>query len=274
MKFGDKSTEKVPVAVGLGQWNKDKLKNFYPRGVEAGLPYYSTQFNSVELNATFYKIFPPEQIKAWRDGTAPHFTFVPKIPFKISHVRRLRDFERITAEFVESVSNFGDKLGPVFLQSHNNFAPAAFDRLRAFIDHWKQYRIPLAVEVRDADWHREPFAAEFYRYLEENSVQNILIDTAGRRDLMHMRWTAPIPFIRFVGCNDDEIDFRRLDDWAQRISEWQKIGVRGVYFFIHQHEERESPKLAWHFITRLNELGVTDLQPPTVFNLPMSGLKG
>ena len=272
-KFGKFPSEKVAVAVGLGLWNRSKVKNFYPKGTLAELPYYSTQFNSIELNATFHKIFPASQIRDWKEMTAPHFTFVPKIPNEISHIRRLRDFEEITDRFVESISNFGEKLGPVFLQCHNNFSPRDFDRLRAFVEKWKQFSIPLAVEVRNAEWHLERFAHEYYSFLEENDVANILIDTAGRRDLMHMRMTTQTPFIRWVGCNNDEIDFRRLDEWANRISEWQAEGLRGIGFFMHQHEERESAKLAAHFIERLNQLGVSDLEPPTIFNAPAPHLE-
>ena len=48
------------VHVGCAKWNKQDLKNFYPKGTKDELAYYSTQFNSIELNATFYRIFPSE----------------------------------------------------------------------------------------------------------------------------------------------------------------------------------------------------------------------
>jgi len=267
-KFGKFPREKVAVAVGLGMWNRLKIKNFYPRGVTAELPYYSSQFNSIELNATFHKIFAPSQIRDWKEMTAPYFTFVPKVPKEISHVRRLRDFKEITFKFVESISNFGEKLGPVFVQAHNDFGPQDFGYLREFVENWKQFGIPLAVEVRNAEWHNEPFAGDYYRFLEQNDVANVLIDTAGRRDLLHMRMTTQTPFIRWVGCNNDEIDYTRLDAWAGRISEWQADGLRGIGFFIHQNDERESAKLAAYFIQKLNDLGVTDLEAPTILNAP------
>ena len=43
------------VSVGCAKWNRTDLKGFYPRGTKDELSYYSTQFNSIELNATFYK---------------------------------------------------------------------------------------------------------------------------------------------------------------------------------------------------------------------------
>jgi len=267
------ASERIPALVGLGQWNRTKIKNFYPRNTGSELAYYSTQFNSIELNATFHRIFPPKQIKEWREISAPHFTFVPKIPHEVSHIRRLRDYDEIIEKFVESISNFGVKLGPVFLQNHEAFGPPNFERLQGFVDAWKKYGIPLAIEVRSAEWHQEPFADEYYAFLRENDVSNILIDTAGRRDLMHMSLTTPVAFIRFVGCNNDEIDYKRLDAWAARISEWQKEGLVGLNFFLHQHDEKESTKLAAHFVKKLNKLGVTDLEPPTVYNSPGPYLK-
>ncbi len=270
----NRASELVPVAVGLGLWNRSKVKSFFPRGTTDELAYYSTQFNSVELNATFLRIFPAKQIRDWFERTAPHFMFVPKVPYEISHVLRLTEFEDITGKFVESISNFGNKLGSVFLQCPEDFGPDNLDPLQAFIGHWKQYGIPLAVEVRNAEWHQTPSVEGYYQYLQDQNVQNIILDTAGRRDLLHMQLTAPIPFIRFVGCNVDEIDYKRLDDWARRITKWQDEGLRGLYFFLHQNEEKQSAKLARYFILKLNELGVSDLEPPDVLNLPMPGLEG
>ena len=47
------SDKSLNIYVGCAKWNKKDLKNFYPRGTKDELAYYSTQFNSIELNATF-----------------------------------------------------------------------------------------------------------------------------------------------------------------------------------------------------------------------------
>ena len=49
-----KNDQSFEVFVGCAKWNKQDLKGFYPRGTKDELAYYSTQFNSIELNATFY----------------------------------------------------------------------------------------------------------------------------------------------------------------------------------------------------------------------------
>ena len=81
----------LKVAVGCAKWNRQDLKNFYPRGTKDELAYYSSQFNSIELNATFYRIFPPETYEKWYDKTPSNFTFFPKMTNEVSHLRRMND---------------------------------------------------------------------------------------------------------------------------------------------------------------------------------------
>src|SRR6476660_9007221 len=49
-----KAANSFEAYVGCAKWNKADLKGFYPKGTKDELTYYSTQFNSIELNATFY----------------------------------------------------------------------------------------------------------------------------------------------------------------------------------------------------------------------------
>ncbi len=81
--------------VGCAKWNKADLKNFYPRGTKDELAYYSTQFNCIELNATFYRLFPPATFEKWHSTVPQNFRFFPKLEQSISHYRRLKDVEEI-----------------------------------------------------------------------------------------------------------------------------------------------------------------------------------
>src|SRR5262249_14602939 len=67
----------LEVYVGCAKWNKADLKNFYPKGVKDELGYYSTQFNSIELNATFYRLFPPATFEKWYQTVPDNFRFFP-----------------------------------------------------------------------------------------------------------------------------------------------------------------------------------------------------
>ncbi|UOB17622.1 DUF72 domain-containing protein [Abyssalbus ytuae] len=253
------------VYVGCAKWNKQDLKNFYPRGTKDELEYYSRQFNCIELNATFYRNFPPEQYQKWYGKVPDDFKFFPKVNQTISHLKRLIDFEKLVDEYLEGIIHLKDKLGTVFLQMHNNFSPKDFNRVVKFVEYWPE-EIPLAVEFRNTDWFNDKkISEELYYLLEENNVANIIVDTAGRRDLLHMRLTNDEAFIRYVGANH-RTDYDRLNDWVNRIEEWKRKGLKHLHFFVHQNMEVESPFLSAYFIKNLNKIIEDQVKIPQTLN--------
>lgn len=264
LKQTSKSSE-LAVYVGCAKWNKKDLKNFYPRGVKDELEYYSKQFNCIELNATFYRLFPPAIFDNWYATVSENFRFFPKLEQSISHFRRLKDVEELVERNVANMLHLHEKLGMPFLQLHDNFGAKDFERVVSFVENWT-YETPLAIEFRHTGWHNDAAVSnKLYSLLEAHGVTNVLVDTAGRRDLMHMRLTTPVAFIRWVGANEPESDRSRLDDWIGRISQWKKAGLQKLFFFVHQNDEQESPALAAHFIERLNKkIGTTLPIPKTL----------
>ncbi|KAF9657672.1 DUF72 domain-containing protein [Tenacibaculum mesophilum] len=253
------------VYVGCAKWNKADLKGFYPRGTKDELEYYSKQFNSIELNATFYRQFPAEQFEKWKAKTPENFKFFPKLGQEISHWKRLQGVQDAVNVYLDNASHLQEKLGTIFLQLHANFGNKNFDRLQNFVVSWPK-GIPLAIEVRHPDWFEDTTVfEEFTKLFEEHNIANVLVDTAGRRDMMHMRLTNNEAFVRYVGANHPS-DYTRLDDWVVRLKEWNDLGLENIHFFIHQNLEVESPLLAAYFIKKLNkELGV-DLKIPNEEN--------
>lgn len=247
--------------IGCAKWNRKDLKNFYPRGTKDELEYYGSQFNSVELNATFYNTFDQEQIEAWHDKVPEDFKFFPKVNRYISHLKWLSDIEEATDDFYGSIVHFKEKLGTIFLQLRGNFKPKFFDRVAGFVEYWPE-GVPLAIEFRHPDWFDDSkVAGELYQLLEEHDVANVITDTASRRDLLHMRLTSNEAFIRYVGANHPT-DVPRLDEWAVRLQKWNKQGLENIHFFVHQNKEKRSPRLAAHFIRWMNEAVGTDLKVP------------
>ena len=247
--------------VGCAKWNKADLKGFYPKGTKDELVYYASQFNSIELNATFYRIFPSDQFASWYNKTPSGFKFFPKLNQEISHWKRLNDTKEVVENYLYNASNLKEKLGTIFLQMHDNFAPKDFNRVVAFVESWPK-EIPLAVEFRHTKWYNDATVAhELYNLLETNNVANVLVDTAGRRDLLHMRLTNASAFIRYVGANHKS-DYQRLDDWVDRLKSWKQEGIKEIDFFIHQNIEKESPLLSAYFIKKLNKELETNLKIP------------
>ena len=249
-KYG--STSPTKVYVGSAKWNRKDLKNFYPRGTKDELSYYSNQFNAIEMNSTFYRIFPEDQIIKWRDKTPDNFRFFPKIYQGISHWKQLKDVRESVDQFLESVIHFEDKLGTIFLQLNERFRPNAFEKLEKFVVDWPT-DLDLSIEVRHEDWfNNSDTSSRLFELLENHGIGNTLVDTPGRRDLMHMRLTNPRPFIRFVSTSP-EYDRPRIDQWVNRISEWNEQGLEQVGFFVHQAMEEDSKLLASYLVEKLND---------------------
>lgn len=238
--------------IGCAKWNRQDLKNFYPRGTKDELVYYASQFNSIELNATFYRIFPPDQYQKWYDRTPANFRFFPKMINRVSHLRRLNDkVYEITDRYLEVTTLLREKMGTIFLQLHGNFGPKNWDRVERYVNYWPK-EIPLAMEFRHKDWYADNSIAEdLYYLLKENNIAHVLVDTAGRRDLMHMRLSNNEAFVRYVGANHPT-DYDRLDDWITRLQQWKSKGLTNIHFFVHQNLELESPLLSAYLIEKLN----------------------
>ena len=249
---GNSNPLKPNVYVGCAKWNRTDLKGFYPRGTKDELEYYSRQFNSIELNATFYRIFPRETFEDWYEKTPSDFRFFPKIYQGVSHWKRLYDFEAYLEDYILNASNLKEKLAMPFVQLHSNFGPKNMDRLVPFFEAIPK-DIKIAVEFRHTDWFNNPtIAEELYAMLEEYNVTNIVCDTAGRRDLLHMRMTTKSAFIRYNGANHRS-DYNRLKDWIDRLDQWVEQGLENIYFFVHQNVEKASPLLSAFFIRKANK---------------------
>ena len=262
--LGNGDLENFEAFVGCAKWNRQDLKGFYPRGTKDELEYYATQFNSIELNATHYRIFGPDVVEGWKNKTGDGFKFFPKVVNSISHYKRLKGVESLVEEYTLPIRSFEEKLGMIFLQLRDDFKPKDMDRIHQFLEIWPN-DLPLAMELRHTDWFNdEAVSNQIYKLFEEYNVANVITDTAGRRDLLHMRLTSPVAFIRYTGANH-ESDYPRLNDWVDRLKSWKEHGLEKIYFFVHQNIEKESPLLSAHFIELMNkELG-------TSLKIPKSG---
>ncbi len=94
----------------------------------------------------------------------------------------------------------------------------------------------------------------------------MITDVAGRRDVLHMRLTAPIAFIRFVSNGLHPKDYQRADAWAERIAAWAAKGLQELYFFVHSPDEQTSPEMMAYVIGRFNEKLGAGLRLPNLVN--------
>ncbi|WP_276346747.1 DUF72 domain-containing protein [Daejeonella sp. JGW-45] len=265
---------KPELYVGCAKWGRKEWVGmiYPPKTKEANfLAEYVKHFNSIELNAVFYNMPKKEQVNGWREkaeASRNDFKFFPKFTQSISHMKRLKGAEEVTSQYLESISEFGDTLGPAFLQLSDNFGPKNFDILKEYLEHLpKDYDV--FVEVRHKDWYADPVARkDLFEMMRDLKKGSIITDASGRRDCVHMELTIPDAFIRFVGNGLHPTDFSRIDEWVERLGEWSDQGLNKIYFFLHQHDEKDTPILADYTINKLNERLGTDLKRPGLIKQP------
>src|SRR3954468_10708888 len=87
-------TERRPVRVGCSGWNYDDWRGrLYPEGLgkQRWLARYAEEFDTVEVNSTFYRLASRDAVARWVDDTPEEFVFAVKASRYLTHVRRLRD---------------------------------------------------------------------------------------------------------------------------------------------------------------------------------------
>lgn len=256
------STDLAEVFVGCAKWGLPEWVGFlYPPKTKAAnfLSEYAKHFNSIELNAAYYKIPAIETVRKWRKQATDHskngFLFCPKFPETVSHYKRLKGAEEATDQFLASVFEFGDNLGPCFLQMSDSFGPNSLETLAEFLKSLPR-DLNVFTELRNEEWFSDPsYRKEVFELFTHLNKGAVITDVAGRRDVLHMEVTIPEVFIRFIGNGAAyrEADFARIDAWTERIRTWQDKGLKKVYFFLHQRDELESVRLAAHTVKSFNQ---------------------
>jgi uncharacterized protein YecE (DUF72 family) len=260
------------VFVGCAKWGraewvgkiypiKTKEKNF--------LDHYVQNFNSIELNATHYKLYGPKAIHKWADKVdGKDFKFCPKMHQGITHKGNMNEKKFLLNEFLRAVTAFDNHLGPILVQVSERFSPKRKDELFEFL---RSLPIDLQffMEVRHTGWFsKEDLREEFFTTLNKMNVGAVITDTADRRDCAHMYLTMPVTFIRFVGNSLHNTDFSRIDDWVLRIKYWLDSGLQEIFFFMHMHDEATSPELCVYLIEKINEVCGLNLQKPIFIQPP------
>lgn len=254
--------------VGCAKWGRKEWKELiYPKKTKEAdfLGEYVKHFNSIELNAVFYSVPKEEQILKWKeivDANSPtgNFIFCPKFSRTITHIKRLKDADFITDEYIKAISAFGKYLGPCFLQVSDNFGPNNIDVLENYLKKLPQ-DFKVFVEVRHKDWFAAEAKQQLFSLLAKYGKGAAITDASGRRDCLHMELPTPDAFIRFVGNGGKLLDSdkARVDEWIDRIKQWLAQGLQNVYFFLHQHDEADTPLIADYTIQEFNKHLNSDL---------------
>jgi uncharacterized protein YecE (DUF72 family) len=215
------------VRIGCSGWNyKHWREIFYPKGLppRRWLDRYASCFDTVEINATFYRLPRREAVANWVAESPPGFLFAVKMSRYVTHVKRLREVPEGVALFYERIEPLvrSPKLGPVLWQLPPQFKRDD-ERLAAALEALPPGR--HCFEFRHESW----FADEVYELLRARGVALVIGDDP-RRPFQTRELTADWTFVRFHGGLAERGDYseEQLEEWARWLEGLE--GDRYVYF--------------------------------------------
>ena len=207
--------------IGCSGWTYDDWVGvLYPEGLPKAKwrDAYAAEFDTVELNASFYRWPGTKRFEQWGRVLPGGFRMSIKAANWITHRRRLRDPEGAWAKRLhEAWQALGDHRGPILLQLH-----PAMERDDDLLDEFLgslDGRMKVAVELRHASWQTE----EVYALLEKHSAAYVVMSGAGLPCVL--RATAAFVYVRLHGPSATDLYAGSYSDddlrwWADRIREW------------------------------------------------------
>ncbi len=222
--------------IGTSGFSYDHWREgFYPAGLAKSkwFEYYATQFNSVELNVTFYRLVKEATFKKWYEETPEDFRFAIKGSRFISHQKKLKDCEEAVERFFEGARELKEKLGVVLWQLPGSFR-VDLERLENFGNFLKEQsvasKVKHAFEFRDESWFNE----EVYDLLRKNHTGLCMADSGGKWPGVEVV-TAVFVYLRFhgpAGLYASSYSDEELEMWAKKIRKWLSEG-KDVYAYFN-----------------------------------------
>jgi len=273
------NTHLLPYHLGCPMWaHKAWTGVFFSEQAkrEDFLPQYSSVFNSVEGNVTFYGLPEVGTLKRWGEQVPEDFRFCFKFPRVLSHDLMLRHARRETGNFLSRMSVLGERLGPLFLQLPPQFDPAGLEHLRSYLQELPS-DFHYALELRHEAFFEEALLRELDMMLTDLDMDRVVFDTralfsgeAVDEDVVEARRKKPRlpvvnralgrrPFVRWVGHPQAELNTASLREWQACVARWLREG-REPYMFIHMPDDTVAPQWAKTFHEGLMVQGV-DIPP-------------
>jgi uncharacterized protein YecE (DUF72 family) len=209
----------APLLIGTSGWNYGPWKDRLYAGVrrQDWLSHYATQFNTVEVNASFYRAVRPSTYAAWRDATPQSFRFAIKGHRVVTHTNRLADAAEPVLRQRDSAGVLGERLAAVLWQLPRTVAKDG-DRLRSFLATLKLWPgVRHVMEFRHPSW----FDAETAELLAAHDTASAISD-ADRWPLWDAV-TTDLVYIRLHGrphCYLSPYAADAVAEWAARIRPW------------------------------------------------------
>lgn len=226
----------------------DWVGHFYPAGMpkREWLVYYSCEFNTCEVNSTYYAIPRASSLKSMADKTGDGFLFSIKANQEMTHQREdnASVFEAFRQVLQPIISD--GKLGCILAQFPNSFRPDKqnWDYLKLFRERVAD--LPVVIEFRNARWLTD----ELFEWLRQQDLGFCCVDEPHLPNLLPpvAEVTSKIGYIRFHGRNSakwwrhdhayERYDYTyspsELSEWLPKIEKLDKIAEK-TFIFANNH---------------------------------------
>ena len=215
------------------------------------LSQYSSHFNSVEVNNTFYRIPSRTTVRGWFEEVPEDFIFSSKFPRSISHTGKLEYDKGKLSAFLSNISKLGEKKGPLVLQLPPYSGPADKDNLEQLfkaLPEGDRY----SVEFRNQKWHNE----DTYDLLRAHGVALVLQDhptlpfvTVTTSDFVYIRCEGDRKKVNGEKGKTEVDRLHDIEKWFKHIHRYLSKGL-DVYCYFSKYYSGYPPS----DITQLNKL--------------------
>jgi len=206
------------IRIGTSGWvYGDWRGRFYPKGFgqKRWLGYYAEHFDTVELNATTYRLPKEHQVRTWCDTVPPQFVYTVKLSRLITHRRTLPPrVDEFIENYMQRAACFERGKVAQILVQFPPYLERDDDHLCAFLDKLpREYR--YVVEFRHKSW----LAAGPERILRERGMAFCIHDYPGvhTRDVVTTPDVAYLRLHGYLALYVGNYPRRSLQHWAKRI---------------------------------------------------------
>ena len=222
----------MSIRIGTSGWSYDHWDGvLYPHGLPPArrLEVYASRFDTVELNASFYRWPRESTFASWRRRLPEGFQLSVKAPRGLTHGRRLYAPEVWAARIAACWHELGDKRAVLLVQ-----LPPGMERDDARLEYFLGALpdwIRVAVEFRNDSW----LSDAVFGILERHGAAYCVMSGANLPCVL--RATAPFVYVRMHGPDHEHLyggsySEADLDWWADRIRDWQRTG-RDVFVYFN-----------------------------------------
>lgn len=210
--------------IGTSGWIYNHWQGvLYPPGLpqKDRLAVYVQNFQTVELNASYYHWPRDATFTNWHSRLPAGFRMSVKAPRFLTRYKRLQEPEEWLERIQQGLLELGDRLGVLLFQLSPDFS-VDLPRLSSFLNRLPP-EIPAAFEFRHPGWHQEAV----FSLLEQHAAAYCVM--SGARLPCILRATAPFVYLRLHGPDPQALysgSYSQADLgwWADRIREWNDQG--------------------------------------------------